>query len=82
MTDESFPDGAELAEYGEADGADEPDVDELAVAEAGGAVVHLLRRGEAQRLAERRVGEEQPNQELKRDRIALVSFKCNRQEVK
>ena len=63
-----FPDGAELAEDGEADGADEADVDELAVAEAGGAVVHLLRRRQAQRLAQRGVGQEQPNQELETKR--------------
>ena len=35
-------DGAELAEDREAHGADEAHVDQLAVAEAGGAVVHLL----------------------------------------
>ena len=60
-------DGAELAEDGEADGAHEANVDELAVAEAGGAVVHLFRRREAQRLPEGRVGEEQPDQELEAD---------------
>jgi len=52
---------AELAEDGQADGTDEPNVDQLPVAEAGGSVVDLGGRGQAQLApAKARVGQEGP----------------------
>ena len=57
-------DGREGAEDGETDGADEADVDEVAVTKTGGAIVHVVGRGKREFLAESRTRQEHPHQIL------------------